>query len=129
MLKDTFFRIQNITEYKATNQENFIQASYHIDIKLDPDHPIYKGHFPNNPVVPGVCQLRMVTEIISALTGRSLKLAEADNVKFLSMINPSLNPSLTVDCVFEETEEEKYQVTASISDQEKIYFKCKAILV
>lgn len=128
MLKNSFFRIRHISASTDTNENNPHITSYRIAVSLDPGHPIYGGHFPGNPVVPGVCQLRMVTEIISEITGGERKLLEGDNIKFLSMINPLEHPDLTVTCTVKEGTPGILYVTASISDDDTIFFKCKSIL-
>ncbi|MBE0648087.1 MAG: 3-hydroxyacyl-ACP dehydratase [Bacteroidales bacterium] len=127
MLKGTFFRIEQITENKSDSLPGTPTSSYCIGISLDPDHSLYEGHFPGNPVVPGVCQIRMITEIVSEIRGKEVRLVEADNIKFLSMINPKDHPQLTVDCTIKENEEGIIRVTASLSDHEQVFFKYKSI--
>lgn len=128
MLKGTFFRIIQISENRDGETLENLLSSFSVTIYLDPGHAIYQGHFPDNPIVPGVCQLRMITEIISEITGKKMKLLEADNIKFLSVINPNEHPKLTVDCVLKESEEGIFRVTASISDHEQVFFKCKSLV-
>ncbi len=131
MLKGNFFRILQITESNSETETSSLNSSYRVTISLNPDHPIYQGHFPGNPIVPGVCQLRMITEIISEITGKEVRLQEADNMKFLSMINPNEHPELTVDCTLKELKENEdgfIRVTASISDNEHIFFKYKSLV-
>jgi len=128
MLKGSFFSILQITENKGETASGSSDSSYRVVISLDPDHPIYQGHFPGNPVVPGVCQLRIITEVISEITGNDVRLLEADNIKFLSMINPAEHPKLTVDCVLKENETGEIKVTALISDDEQVFFKYKSLV-
>ena len=49
-------------------------------IAINKKHRILEGHFPGLPVVPGVCMLQMVREIIEINAGKELKLTEADNM-------------------------------------------------
>ncbi len=128
MLKGTFFRILQIAENDGDETHVSLTSSYHVTILLDSGHPIYTGHFPGNPVVPGVCQLRMITEIISEITNKKVRLLEADNIKFLSMINPHEHPELTVDCILKENDDGCIKVTASISDDEHVFFKYKSLV-
>lgn len=46
------------------------------------------GHFPRIPVVPGVCQLKWVTEEIAALTGRPATVTAMSAVKFHELLRP-----------------------------------------
>jgi 3-hydroxyacyl-[acyl-carrier-protein] dehydratase len=57
-------------------------------IGLNPSHDIFKGHFPGQPVVPGVCMMQMVKEVLESYADKKLRLVKADNVKFLSFIDP-----------------------------------------
>ena len=55
-------------------------------------HAIFKGHFPGQPVVPGVCMIEMARELLQAQTGKRLMLHDARNVKFLQFITPAMQP-------------------------------------
>lgn len=46
------------------------------------------GHFPRFAVVPGVCQLKWVTEEIAAFTGRSATVTAMSAVKFHELLRP-----------------------------------------
>lgn len=52
MLLNDFFKI---TDIKNADK-------YTISIEMNPKHDIYKGHFPGNPITPGVCLTQMVKE-------------------------------------------------------------------
>ena len=43
------------------------QASQAFRIRLNPAHEIYRAHFPGQPITPGVCQIQLVTELLSQL--------------------------------------------------------------
>ena len=47
------------------------------------NHPCYSGHFPGNPVVPGVLLLELVIGALARGAPRSI-----DSVKFLSALRP-----------------------------------------
>lgn len=80
MLKDTFFSftppVVNDALLKTT-------------ITLNPAHDIFKGHFPGNPVVPGVCMMQIIKEVLEDHLGKKLQLIKADNIKFLSFMDPN----------------------------------------
>jgi 3-hydroxyacyl-[acyl-carrier-protein] dehydratase len=57
-------------------------------IVFDPDFPGFQGHFPGNPVLPGVCLIEAAVQLISHGAKRNLQLAEVENVKFFSPVNP-----------------------------------------
>ena len=129
MLKETFFKIDRLTRIENAPGQRIDSEFYQADITLNPEHKIYQGHFPGNPVVPGVCQIRMITEILSEIEKRELRLQEADNVKFLSMINPREHPELIVTMTLKRSSDsERMNVSASIADGHQVFFKYKSVV-
>ena len=60
------------------------------------DHDIFKGHFPGQPVVPGVCMMEIVKELLQDKLNTTLMLSKADNVKFLQLIIPGIEPAIKI---------------------------------
>jgi 3-hydroxyacyl-[acyl-carrier-protein] dehydratase len=81
MLRDPLFKIISINA-----DDNAVVASIDIDI----DNEILKGHFPGQPVVPGASMLQLVKEVLATAIKKPVRLVKADNVKFLSLIEPSV---------------------------------------
>ncbi len=52
------------------------------------DHPAFAGHFPGNPIFPGVMLLDKVLHAIAAATGIALDICQISSVKFLSPAGP-----------------------------------------
>lgn len=96
ILKD-FYKTEYISEESAN--------SYRIRILLNPDHEIFKGHFPDNPVTPGVCMLQIIKDLTEDITSRKLFLTSASNVKFMAIINPEEQPLLDLILEISETDE------------------------
>jgi 3-hydroxyacyl-[acyl-carrier-protein] dehydratase len=121
MLSASFFDIQSFTleESEPTLQK------YQAVVSLNASHPIYEGHFPGNPVVPGVCQVQMVKELVEKAVCHSLTLFESDNIKFLSMINPQLNPQLEFNILIKPIGDQQISATASISSGSSVFLKFK----
>lgn len=72
------------------NTDKGISAKIHIN----KDHAIFKGHFPGNPVMPGVCMIQIIKELTEEATGKDLFLSVSSNIKFMAVINPEANPDL-----------------------------------
>ena len=72
---------------------------------LNPDHSIFKGHFPGAPITPGVCQIEIVKEVLEEILGKTLILSEAKNIKFTHTIDPRQNTLLDLELNFEEKDE------------------------
>lgn len=63
-------------------------GGYEVTVELKKDHHIYQGHFPGQPVVPGVCTLTIIREQLSRLIGRPLMFSAIKEVKYVGMIVP-----------------------------------------
>lgn len=120
MLLNDFFKIIE-TDYSKDNPHSF-----KVTIELNGGHKIFKGHFPGNPVVPGVCMIQIVKEILSKLLKKNLHLSEGSNIKFISVIKPEINKILNIEYNIKQ-ENDIFLVSAVISFEEKIFFKFKGI--
>ena len=102
---------------------------FHFTIKINPDHPVYDGHFPGNPVVPGVCQVQIIKELVSAILKTDMVIHRSDNIKFLSMIVPSISPLLTVNLDIKEKEAGSWHVNSIILLKDQIFLKFKGVFL
>lgn len=66
-------------------------------VQLNPEHSVFDGHFPGQPVLPGVCTLHIIKEVAAAITGKELMLNQSHTIKFLSPIDPLVNSQLQID--------------------------------
>jgi len=96
-------------------------------ISINKKHRILEGHFPGLPVVPGVCMMQIVREVMEVTSGKELKLTEADNMKFLSVINPEQNTEVEVTINYTD-DAGKYVVNATLFAGTVTFFKLKATL-
>lgn len=63
------------------------------------DFPPLNGHFPGNPILPGIAQIALVTEILNrAETSGEYTLDTVKRVKFLAPILPEMQVSAEVSC-------------------------------
>lgn len=100
-----------------------------FSVSLNPDHAVYQGHFPGNPVVPGVCQVQMIRELTSLVLKKDVMLSQADNIKFLSIIRPSDSPVIQVSLEIRERETDCWTINAAISREEQVFLKFKGQIV
>ena len=118
MLLNNFFFVTAIE-----NNAGVIKAS----IEINKNHPIFEGHFPNQPIVPGVCMSQIVKEVLEAELSSGMQLKSADFIKFLKFINPYETSNISLDIKFVQTEDKNMKVNASLFDSESVYFKFKGI--
>jgi 3-hydroxyacyl-[acyl-carrier-protein] dehydratase len=109
-----------IVEFKTTDDK--IRAV----IELNPGHAVYKGHFPGQPVVPGVIQLQIIRELFEKMTGKECMLSKVVSAKYYSMITPAEFPVLDMTIQFKLIEPEEYKVTAQITSGETVFTKVRA---
>lgn len=103
--------------YTLQSHEKAENGSIIAHIILNKDHDIFKGHFPGNPVTPGVCMMQIVKELTEEFTGSQLFLKSASNVKFMAIINPVETPELKLQLDITESEEEvKVKNTTSFGE-------------
>lgn len=81
LLRDSLYFIDSVTE---------ADGGYDYAIHLDPEHFVYKAHFPGNPITPGVCILQMATELLSLAVDAPLEILSVKNVKFLQVLVPGV---------------------------------------
>ena len=110
MLLDNFYTI--------LSSESSDSTIWTIQIKLNPGHPVYQGHFPGHPVVPGVCLLQLIKECVEDIRQQKLQVTQVSSCKFLSAINPIETPHISVALTFKETEEGTLQLQAEGSVKE-----------
>ncbi len=119
MLKQIdFYSLKNFT----VPETGKVQA----EIKLNAAHDIFKGHFPDNPVVPGVCLIQISKEMLEKSLSTSTQLVQSSQVKFLAVVDPTVDVVLHVAL---ETKEQDGFISANavISAGEKVFFKFKGI--
>jgi 3-hydroxyacyl-[acyl-carrier-protein] dehydratase len=116
MLLGNFF---TISEKTATDTN----VSAVIDINAT--HNIFEGHFPGQPVVPGVCMVQMIKEILETVIETKLQLQKADFLKFLSVINPAVNKTVVVEFAYEKKDGAIVHVNGRIFKNDITFLKFK----
>ena len=119
MLIDDFYKVM---------QMDMEDALVKAVLELNAGHNIFKGHFPGTPVVPGVCMMQLVKEMVEMATGAPVLLAKADSIKFLSVIDPVINSIVQITLSFRMSDD-AVEVSAGISSGETVCCKFKGKFV
>lgn len=82
MLKGELYDIIKITREEA-------------EVRLLASSCVYAAHFPGYPITPGVAIVKIATELLSEISGRSVDVSSARNIKFILPVIPSENTRLT----------------------------------
>ncbi len=97
-------------------------------VLLNPRHEVYKGHFPEQAVVPGVVQLQMIKELFEQAVSRELLISEIIQAKYLRMITPAESTLLDIQVEWSQGEEGTFLINASVSGNQTVFTKLKARL-
>jgi len=108
-LKDDFFTIES---------QKIVGDYAEFCIKLNPEHIIYKAHFPDNPITPGVCIVQMVKEVYSHIITKKFFLNKIKTLKFNHPIIPTMHEHVTINInkVLEENGEHHLKVEIKNGD-------------
>lgn len=118
MLNNSFYQVLDT---------QVIEGGIAVTIQFNAQHTIFEGHFPGQPVVPGVCILQIIKEQLTTQTQQSLLLKEATQVKYLNMITPATVPAATITILYQSQESQQIAVTATVMAEATTY--CKARLL
>lgn len=81
-------------------------------LSLHSESVIYKAHFPDHPITPGVCIIRTAVELAEFYLNCHLMLFKVRSVKFLSVISPN------------ETKEIIYRLSSFKEEEENLSLQC-----
>ena len=87
------------TFYSIVNQ-TIAENSAIVVVRFNMDHPIFQGHFPSMPVVPGACLVQMAGELSSKVLGKKFQVSMAQNVKFVQVIHPDEVDTVSFDILW-----------------------------
>lgn len=65
-----------------------VLGSIHAELALNGECDIFKGHFPQTPVLPGVSMLQIIKDLIEQSSKSNWQLQKASNIKYLSLVQP-----------------------------------------
>ncbi len=119
MLNKGLYEISSLYFQK---DDNSVKAT----VRFNKDDDIFKGHFPSVPVVPGVCMVQIMKEIISEIIKKQIFLGKADEVKFINMVNPEVNPEIEIDIKIKKFTEDNISVNGIFYFRDVIFIKIRA---
>lgn len=119
-LKNDFFTLNRHT---ATGDQSFL-----AEIALNAAHPVFKGHFEQMPVVPGVFQTQVIKELLQEQVGANLLMVAGNNIKFMSMIVPAQHPQVNVEISY-RSDENKWLAEARLFWENTTFTKFKGSFI
>lgn len=107
MFKEDLFYLKDIIISPEKDNASVI-------VKLNAEHNIFSGHFPDNPILPGVCIVQMIKEILSEIIKKDVMLVKSNSIKFLNLINPLQNQIINFDFKIRNIDENNIHVSCQI---------------
>jgi 3-hydroxyacyl-[acyl-carrier-protein] dehydratase len=106
-------------EIKQQDQDTIVAK-----VTIDANHSLYKGHFPDQPVTPGVVLIEILRQIISGCLNSNMMLTGAKEIKYLTPVLPTETTIIEYQINYSKSEG-AYSVNCVISQGEKIFTKIK----
>lgn len=117
-----------IKDYYTINNISQDSGKTIFQISLNPDCKVYEGHFPGEPVSPGVCNIQMIKECAEQVSGKTLFLNNLQQCRLTTLVTPLAHPQVEVVVNLEE-KGDIYKLKATLGKGEDIYLDLKAELI
>lgn len=114
-LEGNFYTIDSITS-PAKGEHNVV-------VTLAKEHHIYEGHFPAQPVVPGVCTLTIIRECLGEILSRQVSFASIKDCKYVSALIPEEGLRIAISITLSDT---KLKATVERCDNQQTVLKLRA---
>ncbi len=117
-LEDNFYKIKHI--------DGTTDRTFNAIVEIFHEHPIFKGHFPQQAIVPGVFTLTIIKECIGKVLHREISFTSIKECKYVSTLLPYAGLQIVLDFVIEDSKYLKGKVTRL--DNKQVILKLKATL-
>lgn len=114
--------------YKITSYSLSYLGVHEFTIVINSEDPLFKGHFPFRPILPGVCTMQIIKECICSILSRDLYFSNITQCKFVGMIDPLIDNAIAIKIECKNDEFNNVLINASVSSSNVIVCKLKATL-
>jgi 3-hydroxyacyl-[acyl-carrier-protein] dehydratase len=111
--------------YFSIASENIDGFSGLFAVRLNPDCKVYEGHFPGEPVSPGVCNIEMLLECAEKVIGFPLRMVKLTRCRLTTLITPLTHADLELKIAL-TPKEDRWVLAAEIGKGEDSYMTLKA---
>jgi len=112
--------------YKIISISASGEDSVSFEVQLNRKCEIFDGHFPGQPVLPGVCTLEIIKDCISNIRGNKVILSGISQCKFTGMVDPGIENLLKIDIDIKPgIKDLTGSVNAIVSASERVILKLK----
>lgn len=99
-------------------------ATFCFRATINPQHPLFAGHFPGQPILPGVCTLAILSDCVAEICGYGVRFAQIRECKFTAPVDPSRHTELECLLIIDGT-----TVQATVMAEDIVVLKLKATFV
>ncbi len=96
-LKDSLIEV-------SASGENGVTAEFDFSESLE----IFRGHFPGNPILPGIAQIEMVKLILEKFLATSLNIRTVKKTKFSHQVEPGTSVHIRISLTWSHSSVEHY---------------------
>lgn len=108
---------------KSTHSESVNKIT--VQVEINPVLALFRGHFPGNPILPGVATIQILKELISEHLGCNVSLVKAANIKYLSFVNPEKNSLIDFDIELKDMENGNLYCVSGIHFESTVFCSFK----
>ena len=116
---------KGMRDYFSITSENIDGFSGLFAVRLNPDCKVYEGHFPGEPVSPGVCNIEMLLECAERVIGFPLRMVKLTRCRLTTLITPLTYADLELKIAL-TPKEDRWVLAAEIGKDEDSYMTLKA---
>lgn len=119
MLIKNYYSIENVSKLE--------DGTSIFQISLNPECQVYEGHFPDEPISPGVCNIQMIKECAEQVAGKPLLMDNLQQCRLTTLVTPLKHTDVEVVLRLEE-KDGIYKLKATLGKEADIYLEMKADL-
>lgn len=111
--------------FNIIKKQEIAEGEFLIRFNCNPNHNIFEGHFPTEPILPGVAMVQFVRESIEMLFSKKLKLETSKTIKFIHIIDPRVEQNLVLELKINCTNNNVYETRATIKNDTTTFFQMR----
>ena len=113
--------------YRILSEERDEGLSAKFNVAILPECNVYDGHFPGDPVCPGVCNIETIKECAILLTGEQLRYSIIKQCRLTALATPTVCPEVSIQVTLSPSDD-GYAIQATIADSRQTYMILKGQL-
>lgn len=114
-------------DYCTLDEMNIVNLRGLFHISINPASRIFNGHFPENPICPGVCHIELIRECVSMIMKSDIRISQLHRCRFMAVAKPYTSNHFTVS-VSVSPSGKQLSLDANISDGKVTYLGFSGIM-